>query len=42
MIKLRGYNDRNGCYKLGLLDYAQIVLIPIIILAISLLIVYSH
>lgn len=42
MINLRGYNDCNGYYKFGLLDYAQILLIPIISLAIGLLIVYSH
>jgi len=42
MIKLRGYNDRNGYYKLDLLDYIHITSIPIISLVISLLIVYSH
>ena len=42
MIKLRGYNDRNGYYKFSLLDYIHITSIPIVSLAISLLIVYSH
>ena len=42
MIKLRGYNNCNGFYKSGLLDYIHITSIPIVSLAIGLLIVYSH